>query len=53
VKDKKEGFGCMQLPNGDQFVGHFRDDTFHNFGRLSFTNGDYFEGNFKAGKFFG
>lgn len=46
----KNGLGCMQMLNGDKYIGNFKNDTFNGKGKLMFSSGDYYEGDFKDGK---
>ena len=40
----KNGKGIYHYPNGDKYVGEWKDDKFHGVGMYLFANGERFEG---------
>ena len=47
---KHNCFGAMTFPNGNKYVGEFRDDKFHGQGTYTQANGEMFVGEFRDGK---
>ena len=46
VNGKANGFGRSWTPEGDEYVGYWRDDEPHGHGKILFKGGQTFEGDF-------
>lgn len=46
----KQGKGMYSFPNGDVYMGVWREDKFHGEGLYSYGNGDRFQGKFQEGR---
>lgn len=46
----EDGYGTVNLENGDRYVGFFDGGYFHGFGSYIFADGDIYIGNFYVGK---
>jgi len=45
--------GIYRFPDGDTYVGPFKDNDFDGYGTYTFANGDRYEGDFKKGVYEG
>lgn len=48
--DFKEAIDKLEYPNGDVFVGYFKNDEIIGSGRYSYKNGNVYEGTMEEGK---
>ena len=46
-KNSKYGQGTMKWPNGDEYVGEWKDDRMYGQGTMTWANGDVYEGEWK------
>ena len=46
-------FGTYRFPDGDTYVGPFKDNDYDGYGTYTFANGDRYEGDFKKGVYEG
>jgi len=44
-KNTRHGQGTMQWPNGDEYVGEWKNDKMNGEGIMSWANGDLYDGN--------
>ena len=44
-------FGAGTLPNGDKYVGEWKDDKFHGQGTMTYTDGEVWKGTWVNGEF--
>jgi len=49
-KWRPNGLGVMTYPNGEKYVGEFRDGYINGQGTYTWSDGDMYEGEFKDGK---
>jgi hypothetical protein len=45
--------GTYRFPDGDTYVGPFKDNDYDGYGTYTFANGDRYDGDFKRGVFEG
>ena len=51
--DCENGFGTSTMPNGDKYVGEWKDDKRHGQGTTTWADGDKYVGEHKDGKLHG
>lgn len=50
IQGIKKGNDTFLLPNGNKYIGEYRNDLMHGKGEFIWTNGNRYTGNFKNGK---
>ena len=49
IQDLRNNKGIYHYPNGDKYVGEWKDDRFHGVGIYLFANGERYEGTLYEG----